>query len=105
MARQRCGSRSGALTGGAMQFGRTHKITTIGGTCCATLLSLPLLSPQLAWPADAEPVPGGIVPQVDEGKRIYLPSQFVRFAPQTAADIVGQLPGFSVTNVSNNRGL
>src|SRR5688572_24776039 len=58
-----------------------------------------------ALAADVEAVPGGIVPQVEAGKRIYLPSQFLRFAPQTAADIVGQIPGFSVTNVSNNRGL
>ena len=32
-------------------------------------------------------------------------AQFARFSPQTAADVVAQIPGFSVTNVSNDRGL
>ena len=47
----------------------------------------------------------GIVPVIETGKRTYSPAQFARFAPQNAADIVQQIPGFSVTGVSNNRGL
>lgn len=47
----------------------------------------------------------GIVPLVVNGKSIYTPEQFARFAPQTAADIVAQIPGFAVTQVSNDRGL
>ena len=46
-----------------------------------------------------------IVPLIENGKSIYMPGQFARFAPQTAADIVAQIPGFSVTQVSNDRGL
>lgn len=55
----------------------------------------------------AEPqVPAaGIVPLVEDGRRIYTPGQFARFAPQTAADLVAQIPGFSITGVSGNRGL
>jgi hypothetical protein len=49
--------------------------------------------------------PAGIVAAVEDGKRIYTVAQFARFAPQTAADVVAQIPGFSVTNVSNERGL
>jgi hypothetical protein len=48
---------------------------------------------------------GGIEPGIEDGRRIYMVEQFARFAPQTAADVVGQIPGFSVTNVSNDRGL
>ncbi len=47
----------------------------------------------------------GIVPVIENGKRIYSAAQFARFAPQNAADIVQQIPGFSITSVSNDRGL
>lgn len=47
----------------------------------------------------------GIVPAVENGRRIYTVLQFARFAPQTALDIVQQIPGFSVSNVSNERGI
>jgi outer membrane receptor for ferrienterochelin and colicins len=55
--------------------------------------------------ADARFASSGIEPQVVGGKRIYSVDQFTRFAPQSAADIVQQIPGFSITNVSNDRGL
>ncbi len=47
----------------------------------------------------------GIVPQIEDGKRIYTVDQFARFAPQTAADLANEIPGFSVTGVSSDRGL
>jgi len=47
----------------------------------------------------------GIVPLIENGKRIYLVGQFARFSPQTAADVVAQIPGFTVTSISNDRGL
>ncbi len=47
----------------------------------------------------------GIQPRIEDGKRIYAVEQFARFSPQTAADVVDQIPGFSVTGVSNDRGL
>ena len=47
----------------------------------------------------------GIVPRVEGGKQIYTVDQFARFAPQSAADIAQQIPGFSISNVSNDRGL
>jgi outer membrane receptor for ferrienterochelin and colicins len=46
-----------------------------------------------------------IVPLIEGDKRIYTVEQFARFAPQSAADIVAQIPGFSITSVSNDRGL
>ncbi|MEJ0099640.1 MAG: hypothetical protein WDO12_07855 [Pseudomonadota bacterium] len=66
------------------------------------------MSPVAALTQEAAPASAptsGIVPRIADGKRIYVPAQFTRFAPQTAADIVQQLPGFSVTGVSNERGL
>jgi outer membrane receptor for ferrienterochelin and colicins len=53
----------------------------------------------------AQELASGIVPQIENGKRIYAVAQFARFSPQTAADVVAQIPGFTVTNISNDRGL
>jgi outer membrane receptor for ferrienterochelin and colicins len=65
---------------------------------------LPILVPLLH--ASASLAQGtGIEPLVEGDKRIYSVEQFARFAPQTAADLAGQIPGFSVTSVSNDRGL
>ena len=62
----------------------------------ALILFLALLLPAPASMSQSE----GIVPRVEDGKRIYTVEQFARFAPQTAADLVGEIPGFSVTSVS-----
>ncbi|MEO8314907.1 MAG: hypothetical protein ABI645_08950 [Pseudomonadota bacterium] len=56
-------------------------------------------------PAALQSLSDGIVPLISNGKRIFLVTQFARFAPQSAADVVQQIPGFSITNVSNDRGL
>ena len=66
------------------------------------------LLPAPDFAAEAEPAEVlalGIVPRVEDGKRIYDVAQFARFAPQSAADIVQQIPGFSVTEISTDRGL
>jgi outer membrane receptor for ferrienterochelin and colicins len=67
----------------------------------ALILLLALLLPAPASMSQSE----GIVPRVEAGKRIYTVDQFARFAPQTAADLVGQIPGFSLSSVSSDRGL
>lgn len=71
---------------------------------CALGIEPGLLLAQSA-PGDADAKSAGIVPAVENGKDIYLPAQFARFAPQTAADMVQQIPGFTISNVSNDRGL
>ena len=39
-------------------------------------------------------------------KRVYTPSDFARFAPSTAYDMLSQVPGFTIQNVdTSNRGL
>jgi outer membrane receptor for ferrienterochelin and colicins len=55
-------------------------------------------------PARAD-LAAGIVPTVEGGKRIYTVAQFTRFAPQTTLDVVQQIPGFSISVVSNERGI
>lgn len=44
-------------------------------------------------------------PRVENGKQIYEASQFARFAPATVLDMVRQIPGFSITAISDDRGL
>ncbi len=46
-----------------------------------------------------------LTPKIEKGRQVYEASQFVRFAPQTAADMVRQIPGFAITQVSGDRGL
>jgi outer membrane receptor for ferrienterochelin and colicins len=70
---------------------------------CLLFLTHPVLAQTDAAAADSQS--NGIVPLVVNGKRIYSVEQFDRFSPQSAADIVAQIPGFSVSNVSNDRGL
>jgi outer membrane receptor for ferrienterochelin and colicins len=81
----------------------------IAAICRATTACLLLACPCICTAAEDAPteqeLAAGIVPQIENGKRIYSVAQFARFSPQTAADVVSQIPGFSVTNVSNDRGL
>jgi outer membrane receptor for ferrienterochelin and colicins len=54
---------------------------------------------------DIAAVSSSLAPRVENGKQVYEASQFSRFAPQTALDIVRNIPGFSITQVSGDRGL
>lgn len=38
-------------------------------------------------------------------KRVYLPADFARFAPKTAFDMLAQVPGFTIREVDQERGL
>ncbi len=48
---------------------------------------------------------GNLQPRTENGRQIYEAAQFQRFAPQTALDMVRQIPGFSISEVSSDRGL
>ncbi|MCQ8186169.1 hypothetical protein [Parvularcula maris] len=41
----------------------------------------------------------------EDGRQVYEPSYFERFAPQTAGDMLGQVPGFSIRQTGGGRGL
>jgi outer membrane receptor for ferrienterochelin and colicins len=74
----------------------------------AACLALAITSPTSAAEAatDAPELAAiGIVPTIENGRRIYTAAQFARYAPQTAADIAQQIPGFSINEVSDDRGL
>jgi hypothetical protein len=53
-------------------------------------------------PAPAEVVPPDAAP---EGRKVYTPADFARYAPKTAQDMMQQLPGFQIRNSETLRGL
>lgn len=61
--------------------------------------------PAVAQDPAAETQATDLQPRAENGRQIYEAGQFARFAPQTAFDMVNQIPGFSVTQVSGDRGL
>lgn len=67
-------------------------------------------SPALAQEAGGEPAPETFTPETapvpaPAGPRSYTPADFARFAPQTALDMVNQLPGFTIRDAPQERGL
>jgi outer membrane receptor for ferrienterochelin and colicins len=65
---------------------------------------LAIAAPAAAWSQD--PVQqGDLTPVTQDGKQIFEATAFARFAPQTALDMVRQIPGFVVTQSSGDRGL
>src|SRR3954468_17220217 len=71
----------------------------------AVTLSMPALA-QSTPPADpaASPPPQGNA--ATRAKRVYTPADFARFAPQTALDVLAQVPSFSIRSVDmSTRGI
>ena len=66
-----------------------------------------LSSAALLWvlpsPSRAAAVQGASAPAA--GKRQYTPADFTRFAPRNALDMLRQVPGFSIREASEERGL
>ncbi|MGN6591183.1 MAG: TonB-dependent receptor plug domain-containing protein [Sphingomicrobium sp.] len=57
------------------------------------------ISPALAQPKAAVPAASS------SSKRVYLPADFVRFAPKTAYDMLAQVPSFTIRSADQERGL
>jgi outer membrane receptor for ferrienterochelin and colicins len=58
-----------------------------------------------AYSQEAPAAPTTLEPRAENGRQIYEVAQFARFAPQTALDMVFQIPGFQISEVSSDRGL
>ena len=69
----------------------------------ATSLLVPIAAP--AQETGDAPPPVATVPASVEGPRTYTPQDFTRFAPRTALDMLRQVPGFIILEVSEERGL
>ena len=77
------------------------KISTTFCTICQIALVVAVASaPSRAHAQDAT-----VEAQSESGKQIYEAAAFARFAPQTALDMVRQIPGFVITESSGDRGL
>jgi outer membrane receptor for ferrienterochelin and colicins len=68
------------------------------------LFSLSVLSAAVPLWSQNTPTEG-LSPTQEGGKQIYAAAQFARFAPLNAADMVQQIPGFSISDLSDDRGL
>lgn len=77
----------------------TQAAILIAGILPAAILLVP------AAPALAQDATATLAPRSENGRQIYDAAQFARFAPQNAGDMVRQIPGFTITDTSNDRGL
>ena len=60
----------------------------------------------LATPAFAQTTaPAATTPSSTDGKRTYVPADFAQFAPRTALDMLNRVPGFSIKQEDQDRGL
>ncbi len=73
------------------------------GTAHAQELALSDVSTDAA--AVTNTVISSLEPRRDNGRLIYDAAVFARFVPQTAGDMVRQIPGFTITELSGDRGL
>ncbi len=81
---------------------KTAKLLTQAASIMALMA---ITAPAQAQDRASEAASGTLEPRIANDRQIYEGSQFVRFAPQTALDMVRQIPGFSITEVSGDRGL
>jgi hypothetical protein len=73
---------------------------------CASMIAMAL--PASASAQGAAPQTGDAPAPVSapaNGKRVYSPVDFARFAPKTALDMLSQVPGFSIRSENVERGL
>jgi outer membrane receptor for ferrienterochelin and colicins len=76
----------------------------IANPACAQEAAAPVI--ETAAPDSAAPAGNGnLEAQIEGGKQIYQAAAFSRFSPQTALDMVSQIPGFVITQSSGDRGL
>lgn len=87
----------------------TYKAMAKNARLIAQSVSLIALStvaiPAIAQEQTVEAKATDLQPRAENGRQIYEANQFLRFAPQSALEMVSQIPGFSITQVSNDRGL
>ncbi len=85
--------------------------------CCTALLSGTIITPVAAQnaddpaeaeapqSADAETVNAADTAPANAGARVFTPDYFTQFAPQTALEMVQRVPGFTIEEAEERRGL
>jgi outer membrane receptor for ferrienterochelin and colicins len=81
------------------------KIAKLLTQSAAVMAVAAVANPAFAQDTAVVSAAGDLQPRAENGRQIYEATQFARFAPQTALDMVSQIPGFSITEVSGDRGL
>jgi hypothetical protein len=98
-------SRKNKIRGGSM-FASEGKAGKRGAAvlrmCCSAIALCAGVAP--AWAQDA-PAPVAPPPATVEGARTFTPEDFARFKPLTALDMLRQVPGFSIREATQERGL
>lgn len=88
-----------------MSYQAMAKTAKLLAQSASFLALLTVAIPAQADDSVVETSTNSLQPRADNGRQIYEATQFSRFAPQTALDMVSQIPGFSITQVSGDRGL
>lgn len=76
----------------------------VGRLRAALLAGAALSLPGMAQ-AQSDPAPAPQSTASADGKRTYVPADFTRFAPNTAYDMLVQVPGFTIRGADQERGL
>lgn len=84
-------------------LGRNRRKLAILASALATV-STPALAQEAPATGDAPP-PTETPAKTVEGPRTYTPADFVRFAPKSALDMLRNVPGFSIREANQERGL
>jgi outer membrane receptor for ferrienterochelin and colicins len=71
----------------------------------ASALALAAASPALAQETGDVPPPHPTLPATVEGSKTFLPADFTRFAPRNALDMLRNVPGFTIREATQERGL
>lgn len=74
-----------------------------GAECLA--LTIASFAPITAWAGQEKPAPAPAPAVTTTGAKVYTPADFTRFAPQTAYDMLAQVPGFTIRAADTARGL
>lgn len=82
-----------------------RRIVAASGTMLALAGAYPALADTSATAPQFDKASADLEPRTENGRQIYDAAQFTRFAPQTALDMAGQIPGFQISQISTDRGL
>ena len=82
-----------------------RRILATSGSIIALAATNPAFANTNATAPQTGEVRSDLQPRAENGRQIYDAAQFGRFAPQTALDMAFQIPGFQISQVSNDRGL
>ncbi len=76
-----------------------HRLISLQLLLVAALLSMEWLQPPLLHAQSAA------LPENVDGVEVFTPEDFARFTPRTALDMVQQIPGFTISEADERRGL